>query len=101
MKKNEAENLSIIFKTLSNPVRLSMLEHMATCKNKCHKHNISELAKLCDLDFSVVSRHLKALKDAKILKAEKNKNDVLYTVSTKNLIYSLENFIKRIDHHHD
>ncbi|MBC76006.1 MAG: hypothetical protein CME64_08310 [Halobacteriovoraceae bacterium] len=94
MKKNEKEELALIFKTLSNPIRLTMLEHIATCENSCHKHNISELAKLCEVDFSVVSRHLKALKDANILSSTKHKNDVLYTVSSTILKRRLESFLK-------
>ena len=93
MKKNEKEELALIFKTLSNPIRLTMLEHIATCDGSCHTHNISELSKLCDLDFSVVSRHLKALKDVKILSATKHKNDVLYQVSSKELVKKLNSFI--------
>lgn len=97
MKKNEKEELAQIFKTLSNPIRLTMLEHIATCENTCHKHNISELAKLCEVDFSVVSRHLKALKDANILSSTKHKNDVLYQVSSKKLVNRLNTFIEMLD----
>lgn len=93
MKKNEREHLAALFKTLSSPIRLTMLSHMATCNNDNHKHNISELAKLCEVDFSVVSRHLKELKEANILIATKNKNDVLYQISSKQLISKLNVFI--------
>lgn len=67
-----------IFKVLSHPVRLKLLVHMANCKDKSHKHNISELGSDCSLDFSVVSRHLKALKEAGLIKATRHKNDVIY-----------------------
>lgn len=80
MNQKEITDLTEFFKVLSNPIRLKILMHIAECKDSCHKHNISELSKDCEVDFSVVSRHLKALKDVGILVAEKNKNDVIYSL---------------------
>lgn len=78
MKEKEFESLVNLFKVLGNPIRLKILLHIAGCCNHSHKHNISHLSENCNVDFSVVSRHLKALKDAGILKASKDKNDVIY-----------------------
>lgn len=79
-----------IFKVLSHPVRFQLLVHMANCKDKSHKHNISELGADCSLDFSVVSRHLKALKDVGLIKATRHKNDVIYEMDR----IFLKNFMK-------
>lgn len=95
MHKAEIENFSNFFKVLSNPIRLKILLHIAQCKDSCHKHNISELSKDCDVDFSVVSRHLKALKDIGILEAEKNKNDVIYSLKRSEINKTLSLFSKK------
>jgi DNA-binding transcriptional ArsR family regulator len=95
MESSKIENYTKLFKVLSNPIRLKILLHIAECKNSCHKHNISELSEDCDVDFSVVSRHLKSLKDAKILKSTKNKNDVIYEIDRADIKKALSSFLKK------
>lgn len=94
MKKRNYAELAHFFKVLSNPTRLKILTHIAMCDDSCHKHNISELSKDCDVDFSVVSRHLKALKDAGLLSSTKNKNDVIYQINRKQTRETLKTFLK-------
>ena len=96
MKNNQIDDYTKIFKALSNPIRLKILMHIAKCRNSCHKHNISELSEDCNVDFSVVSRHLKTLKDLDILISKKVKNDVLFEVNKKVLKEKLSYFIERI-----
>lgn len=68
--------------------------HIAKCKDSCHKHNISELAEDCNVDFSVVSRHLKELKETGILSSYKSKNDVIYEIN-RNKIRQLLNIFSK------
>lgn len=83
---------TILFKALSNPIRLKILMHIAKCKDCHHKHNISELSNGCNVDFSVVSRHLKTLKNSGILVSVKDKNDVIYQFNKKEFKRHLKQF---------
>lgn len=97
MNKKEIQHYTAIFKGLGNPTRLKILMHIAKCKNHNHKHNISELCQECDVEYSVVSRHLKVLKDVGILKSLKQKNDVIYTFNRKELKQYISEFTTWID----
>ena len=65
------------FKGLADPTRLLLLGCLAKCGRAC---SVSELAECCVVDFSVVSRHLKALERAGIVEAGKSGRTVYYTV---------------------
>ena len=95
MNSNDLDNYINLFKVLGNPIRLKILLHIAECKDSCHKHNISELSEDCDVDFSVVSRHLKALKNAQILTSKQNKNDVIYELNRRHIKMILKLFSEK------
>ena len=65
------------FKALSDPNRIAILIHLASC---CEAHTVSRLAECCPVDISVVSRHLAILREAGILDAEKRGKEVYYSV---------------------
>jgi ArsR family transcriptional regulator len=92
MNNSDMHKHTILFKALSNPIRLKILMHIAKCKDCDHKHNISELSQDCGVDFSVVSRHLKTLKESGILNSIKDKNDVIYKFNKKEFKQHLKNF---------
>jgi DNA-binding transcriptional ArsR family regulator len=94
MNQNNIDKFTYLFKALANPIRLKILMHMLQCKDHCHKHNISELSAGCEVDFSVVSRHLKALKDAGILSSKQSKNDVIYEVNRSETKELIKEFVK-------
>ncbi|MFT3683853.1 MAG: metalloregulator ArsR/SmtB family transcription factor [Phycisphaerales bacterium] len=67
-----------LFKALGDPTRLHLLSCLAGCCRAC---SVSEVAACCDVDLSVVSRHLKQLEAAGVLTSEKQGKNVLYTVA--------------------
>lgn len=82
------------FKALCEPSRIALLAQLAQCGRPC---TVTELSRCCPQDFSVVSRHLSILKDARILAAEKRGKEVFYSVQFTNLAGTLRLIADAID----
>ncbi len=65
-----------LFKALGDPTRVLLLRCLLKCKRAC---SVSEVAECCDVDFSVVARHLSLLARAGVLEARKQGRTVWYT----------------------
>lgn len=72
----------VLFRALSDPNRIAILASLSICSGE---QSVSQIAELFDLNFSVVSRHLKILRDAQVLNARKNGKEVLYSVNAHKL----------------
>jgi len=68
-----------LFKALSDPMRLSLLVRLAEQREPC---TVGNVAKGSGIDMSVVSRHLALLRDAGIIRCEKQGKEVLCAVQT-------------------
>jgi DNA-binding transcriptional ArsR family regulator len=66
-----------LFKALSDPNRIALLAKLAECRGGC---TVTEAATCCSVDLSVVSRHLRTLRDAGILQAARKGKEVRYRV---------------------
>lgn len=75
-----------VFRALSEPNRLSILARLADCAKEM---TVSDVAQCCPVDISVVSRHLRTLKDAGVLEAEKKGKEVFYRVKARELVQFL------------
>ncbi|HEX9262652.1 MAG TPA: metalloregulator ArsR/SmtB family transcription factor [Candidatus Bathyarchaeia archaeon] len=75
-KENKNKFKAKVFKALSDPVRISILETLRGGE-KC----VCEIVPLFNLIQPVVSRHLKILKDCGIITGRKDKNRRLYSVT--------------------
>ena len=69
-----------IFRALSDPVRISILESLRGGE-KC----VCEIVPLFKLIQPVVSRHLKILKDCGIIRGRKDKNRRLYSIADQRI----------------
>lgn len=65
------------FKALGDPNRIAILGTLAGC---CSSLTVTEIASCCPVDVSVVSRHLAQLRDAGIVRAEREGKHVRYRV---------------------
>jgi ArsR family transcriptional regulator, arsenate/arsenite/antimonite-responsive transcriptional repressor len=72
----------VLFKALSDPNRIAILASLAICDEE---QSVSRIAEQFELNFSVVSRHLKIMRDAQVLNARKNGKEVLYLVNANKL----------------
>jgi len=64
-----------LFKVLGEPTRARLLACLIKCNRPC---SVTEIARCCSIDFSVVSRHLRAMADAGVLTAEKRGRTVWF-----------------------
>lgn len=64
-----------VFKSLSDPTRARLFACLLKCGRAC---SVSEVAECCDVDFSVVSRHLARLSSDGVLTFEKRGRTVWY-----------------------
>ena len=53
-----------LFKALCEPARVALLVRQARC---CGPSTVGQIAECCEIDLSVVSRHLAILRDAGVL----------------------------------
>ena len=83
-----------LFKSLSDPNRLKILDRL--CAEKC-ECTVTEVAECCNIDMSVVSRHLKILKEAGIISAQKKGKSVYYQVNRKEVASFLRSVADRIE----
>ena len=93
METSELKNLSSLFKILADPHRLAMLERLCNCQQA----SVGELANCCEVDLSVVSRHLSKLKKAGILRAQKRGKEVFYDLSPNELANILRALADRLE----
>jgi ArsR family transcriptional regulator len=82
------------FKALADGSRLDILLRLAFAGREC---TVSQIAQDCPLSLSVVSRHLKMLKEAGILSAEKRGKEVVYRVLYKNVAQQLREFANALE----
>ena len=83
-----------MFKALGDPTRLKLLSCLARCAREC---STSEVAECCEVDFSVVTRHLTMLADAEILDSRKEGRTVYYKVRYSELSGSLRSLADALE----
>ncbi len=64
-----------VFASLGDPTRARLFACLLKCGRGC---SVSEVAECCDVDYSVVSRHLARLASDGLLNSEKQGRTVLY-----------------------
>lgn len=69
-----------IFRALSNPVRAAILHRVAHSP-----HTVTELVECMALSQPMVSQHLKILRDATVVKAERCGRTMVYTVADEHV----------------
>lgn len=80
------EVVTNIFRALSNPVRAAILHRVAHSP-----HTVTELVECMHLSQPMVSQHLKILRDATVVKAERCGRTMVYTVADEHVcnVFSL------------
>ena len=79
-----SEELEELFKALGNINRLLLIYRMTSGEIK--KVSVTEMAKMMGLTQPAASQHLKILKTARILTAEKRGNYIFYTFNQRAMI---------------
>ena len=83
-----------LFKALADPTRLQLLRCLLKCRRAC---SVSEVAECCEVDFSVVARHLGQLARAGVLEARKEGRTVWYNARCEALASTFRDLAASID----
>jgi ArsR family transcriptional regulator len=74
--------LSPLFKALGDTNRMAIFSHICKCEGQGQAGtNVKDVSSCCDVDLSVVSRHLSTLKKAGVLTANKKGKEVFYSMN--------------------
>ena len=93
------ENLAALFKLLANPIRLKILEQFSqNCYlNDSQKCCVNDIKTAVDLPQPYISKHLKILKESKILEFEREGNKLYYKFKNDNTLRDLKEFLDRFN----
>lgn len=83
-----------VFRALGDSVRLALVARLA---NSAQPLTVTEVSSCCGVHFSGVSRHLKILRAAGIVTAEKDGREVRYTLEGEALAATLRAIADALD----
>jgi len=75
-----------LFRALCDPNRIALLARLSECGRPC---GVTELSGCCAVDFSVVSRHLRTLREAGVVDATRHGKEIFYEVRAPELVRTL------------
>ena len=98
-KFNEnSEKLLNLFKALGDKNRLNIFKFFCRCSSAgTQEKSVNDVKTCCDVDLSVVSRHLAALKKAGVLNAKKEGKHVFYSLNAKEIAKTLRELADSIE----
>ena len=82
------------FKALADPNRIVILGRLADC---CGPQSVTEISSCCNVDISVISRHLATLRDAGVVEAEKRGKQVFYQLKGEELAAALRSMADAVE----
>ena len=83
-----------VFRALGDPVRLTLVARLA---NSARPQTVTEVSSCCGVHLSGVSRHLKILRDAGVVTAQKDGREVRYTLEGGALAATLRAIADALD----
>lgn len=96
--KGKSESFLNLFKALSDRNRLNIFEYFCRCHQEGNLENsVKDVKSCCDIDLSVVSRHLASLKQAGVLNAKKEGKNVFYSLNAKEVAATLRELADSIE----
>jgi ArsR family transcriptional regulator len=94
MKQTEIQDTADLLKALGEFNRLSLVYRLCECPQP---QNAMCLCDCCSVDASVVSRHLKTLAQAGILKLDKKGRERTYSLDRANVVNQLRALATKIE----
>lgn len=91
-KEKEIEDISKLYKVLGEKNRLHIV--YALCDKQMCVHELEELLQISQ---SLVSHQLKILRDAKIVKTSRRKNEIIYSLDDDHIVKLLKIAKEHID----
>ncbi|MBM74913.1 MAG: hypothetical protein CMK59_05895 [Proteobacteria bacterium] len=96
MKSSEVQEIADLLKALGEFNRLSLVYELCQCQTP---QNAMCLCNCCSVDASVVSRHLKVLKQEGIVTLEKNGRERSYSLNREYVAGRLRMLADKIENH--
>lgn len=90
----ETQKIADLLKALGEFNRLSLVYKLCKCKSP---QNVMCLCDCCNVDTSVVSRHLKALEHEGVVSLEKKGRERLYSLNRKEVAQKLRSLADKIE----
>lgn len=88
LKESVIQDVSKIFKVLSDPTRISILYLLEN-----RELNVGTISSLLDIEQSAVSHQLKTLKTARLVKSRRSGKAMLYSQTDDHVYHILEQVI--------
>jgi ArsR family transcriptional regulator, arsenate/arsenite/antimonite-responsive transcriptional repressor len=83
-----------LFKAIADPTRIRLIRCLVKCDRAC---SVTEIAECCDVDYSVVARHLATLARAGVLDSEREGRVVRYAARSETLSERFRAIAEAID----
>ena len=83
-----------LLKAIAEPTRARLLSCLLKCRRAC---SVTEIAECCEIDFSMVARHLATMARAGLITAEKSGRTVWYTADGSALAARCRDLAEAID----
>ena len=90
----KTQKLANFLKALGEFNRLSLVNRLCDCNSP---QNAMCLCECCDVDASVVSRHLKVLSQEGVVKLEKKGRERTYALDRENIVKRLRELADRVE----
>ncbi|MCX7951341.1 MAG: metalloregulator ArsR/SmtB family transcription factor [Clostridiales bacterium] len=87
--QKKIQKLADQFKTLGNPIRISILLCLLNGQS-----NVTKIQNCLNIPQSTVSKHLGILKNSGVIEGERNGLEVIYTITDEAIKNMLLSFIK-------
>lgn len=91
--KTAFRRLGELARALSEPNRMTILENLCVGGEQ----SVTELRHGCEVDLSVVSRHLARLREAGLVKSDRRGRSAFYTANPKALAKTLRELADALD----
>lgn len=89
----EIEQVSQLFKVLSDPTRLKILLSL-----KAGEKNVTAIAEAVSMEQSAVSHQLKLLRENRVVKSRREGKAILYSLDDEHVIDILQETFEHIEH---
>lgn len=93
LTEQQLDNISTIFKALSDPTRIKILHLLAQ-----HECSVTTIADSLSLSQSATSHQLKLLKSLRLVKTRRNGNSIIYSCDDDHVISLLLQAIEHSNH---
>ena len=91
-RERAIEKISRLFKTISDPTRLSILFLLRE-----QEHSVGAIAEALDMEHSAISHQLKSLKLERLIKSKREGKKMIYSLDDHHVFHILDQVLTHIE----